>query len=85
MVTANNAMIYNTYAPKKERLSQRYEILIDSLFNNFSYRFSELVSQVSRRSLPKSKDFIVVEITASRLEDNEDVDVSYVKYRFRDF
>lgn len=40
----------------------------------------KLVENVSKTPIPPSKSYLIFEICANRMSDDEDVDVPYVKY-----
>ncbi len=42
-----------------------------------------MVSLVSKQPLPEKKSYLTFEICVNRLEDDEEVDVPFVKYHFR--
>ena len=46
-------------------------------------RMSEVVTSVAKRDLPPNQLFLVIEIIANDLETDEEVELPYVKFRFR--
>jgi len=71
MVSAGVSMIYSFFMSR------------DKLAERLPKKLADVVATVTKQPLPKNKDYLVFEICCNRLEDGEDVDVPYVRYRFR--
>jgi len=71
MISSGVSMIYSFFMAK------------DKLNERLPKKLSEVISTVSKQSLPENKENLVLEICVNRIEDDEEVDVPYVKYRFR--
>jgi len=54
----------------------------DKLTERLPMKMSKLVEHVSNKPLPAGKNYLIIEICANRMSDDEDVDVPYVKYTF---
>lgn len=59
-------------------------MLVNSFFL-ISNRISEVVASVSKQALPDAKSYLTMEIVVNRLEDDEEADVPYVRYKFKNF
>ena len=46
---------------------------------------SQLVTEVSKTEYKPTQNFVTFEICCNDVEDDEDVEVPYVRYRFRGF
>eukprot|EP01118_Nematostelium_gracile_P004901 TRINITY_DN1583_c0_g1_i2.p1 TRINITY_DN1583_c0_g1~~TRINITY_DN1583_c0_g1_i2.p1 ORF type:complete len:572 (+),score=188.51 TRINITY_DN1583_c0_g1_i2:717-2432(+) len=55
----------------------------DKLNERLNKPLSEVVSMVTKTEIPPSKKHLTFEICVNRIEDDEEVDVPYVKYVFR--
>lgn len=71
MVSCGVAMVY-AFFMGKDKLSER-----------LPKKLSEVVATVNKQVIPENKKHLILEICASRLEDDEEVDVPFVKYTFR--
>jgi hypothetical protein len=85
-------MIYSFFMAKdklNERMNKKYAITsipIPIMITDHPLehcRMSEIVSMVTKQPLPENKTELTFEICVNRLEDDEEVDVPFVKYRFR--
>lgn len=55
----------------------------DKLQERLPKKLSEVVQLVTKNPLPANKKFLTFEICTTRLEDDEEVDVPFVRYQFR--
>lgn len=46
-------------------------------------RLSEVIATLNKQSIPENKNHLTLEVCATRIEDDVDVEVPYVKYTFR--
>ena len=72
MISCGVSMIY-AFFMNKEKKSER-----------MGKKLSEVITSISKQPLPTDKNHVILEICASRLEDDEEVDVPFVKYNFRE-
>jgi len=71
MISCGATMLYSFFMGK------------DKLQERLPKKVSEVYTTISKQQLPQNKNFIVIEICCNRMEDDEDVDVPFVKYQFR--
>jgi ubiquitin-activating enzyme E1 len=71
MVSCGVAMVYAFFMGK------------DKLAERLPKKLSEVVSIVNKQAIPANKSHLILEICANRLEDDEEVDVPFVKYTFK--
>jgi len=71
MISCGVAMVYAFFLGK------------DKLAERLPKKLSEVVSTVNKQPVPTNKNFLTMEICVNRLEDDEEVDVPFVKYIFR--
>jgi len=73
MISCGVSMIYSFFL-SKDKLSER-----------LPKKLSEVVTSITKQPLPTQKNHLTFEICVNRMEDedDEDVDVPYVKYQFR--
>jgi len=71
MISCGVSMIFSFFMPK------------DKLNERLNKSLADVVSTVSKNPLPANKDTLTFEICCQRIEDDEDVDVPYVRYIFR--
>ena len=71
MLSSGVSILYAFYLNKK-KLDER-----------MTMKMSELVTSISKKDLPPNQLFIILELMASDKETDEDVDLPYVKFRFR--
>eukprot|EP01111_Echinosteliopsis_oligospora_P018356 TRINITY_DN8368_c0_g1_i1.p1 TRINITY_DN8368_c0_g1~~TRINITY_DN8368_c0_g1_i1.p1 ORF type:complete len:1024 (-),score=345.47 TRINITY_DN8368_c0_g1_i1:36-3107(-) len=70
MISSGVSMLYSFFLGK------------DKLTERLPMKMQDLVSSISKVEVPKDKSYLVMEICANRMSDDEDVDVPYVKYIF---
>jgi len=68
MISCGVAMVY-AFFMTKDKLSER-----------LPKKLSEVVSTVNKQAIPPNKNHLILEICVNRIEDDEEVDVPYVKY-----
>jgi len=73
MISSGVCMIYGFFMGK-DKLSER-----------MPKKLSEVIATVSKLPLPENKDHLTLEICVNRIEDDEEADVPYVRYRFKNF
>jgi len=73
MISSGVSMIYSFFMSK------------DKLAERLPKKLSEVISNVSKQPLPESKDHLTLEICVNRIEDEEEADVPYIRYRFKNF
>jgi len=73
MISCGVSMIYSFFMTK------------DKSAERMPKKLSEVVTSVSKQPLPQNKDYLTLEICTNRIEDDEEVDVPFVKYQFRNF
>jgi ubiquitin-activating enzyme E1 len=71
MVSSGVSMIYSFFMAK------------DKLAERMNKNLSEVVSMVTKQPLPENKNTLTFEVCVNRIEDDEEVDVPFVKYTFR--
>jgi len=71
MISCGTAMIYSFFMSK------------DKLAERLPKKLSEVVSLVNKQVIPANRSHLVFEICVNRLEDDEEVDVPFIKYNFR--
>jgi len=71
MISCGVSMIYSFFMAK------------DKLNERLPRKMSEVVSMVSKQALPENKNVLTMEICVNRLEDDEEVDVPFVRYIFK--
>jgi len=71
MVSSGVSMIYSFFMSK------------DKLAERMNKKLSEVVAMVTKQPLPENKNTLTFEICVNRLEDDEEVDVPFVKYTYR--
>jgi ubiquitin-activating enzyme E1 len=71
MVSCGVSMIYSFFMGK------------DKLTERLPKKVSNVVALVNKQPLPEKKKFLVLEICCTRTEDDGDVDVPFVRYKFR--
>ena len=71
MISTGVSILFSFFANKK-KLAER-----------MGMRMSEVVTSVAKRDLPPNQLFLVIEIIANDLETDEEVELPYVKFRFR--
>jgi len=71
MVSSGVSMIYSFFL-SKEKLHER-----------LPKKLSEVIALVSKQPIAETKEYLTLEICVNRVEDDEEVDVPFVKYRFR--
>lgn len=71
MISCGVSMIYAFFMSK------------DKQAERLPKKLSEVITTISKQPLPKDKNHLILEIVVSRLEDDEEVDVPFVKYNFR--
>eukprot|EP01114_Cavostelium_apophysatum_P002407 TRINITY_DN1214_c0_g1_i1.p1 TRINITY_DN1214_c0_g1~~TRINITY_DN1214_c0_g1_i1.p1 ORF type:complete len:1031 (-),score=362.58 TRINITY_DN1214_c0_g1_i1:41-3133(-) len=73
MISSGVSMIYSFFMAK------------DKLTERLPKKVSEVISSISKQPLPEKKDYLTLEICVNRIEDDEEVDVPYVRYKFKGF
>lgn len=73
MISSGVAMIYSFFMNKEKQKAR------------LGQELSTLISDVTKAPLPVNKDHLMLEIVCAREEDDEDVDVPSVKYKFKGF
>lgn len=68
MISCGVSMIYSFFMGK------------DKLQERLPMKMPQLVEHVSKQAIPPNKTYLIFEICANRMSDDEDVDVPYVKY-----
>jgi len=71
MISCGVAMVYAFFMGK------------DKLAERMPKKLSEVVSMVNKQAIPSTKNHLTLEICVNRMEDDEEVDVPYVRYLFR--
>jgi len=71
MISCGVAMIY-TFFMAKDKLAER-----------MNKPLSEVVATVNKKDIPEGKKHLTFEICVNRIEDDEEVDVPYVRYVFK--
>lgn len=71
MISSGVSMIYSFFM-NKQKIEER-----------MPQKMSTLVETISKQPIPPKKKAITFEICANRIEDDEEVDVPYVRYEFR--
>jgi len=71
MISCGVAMVYAFFMSK------------DKLAERLNKKLSDVVVMVNKQPIPTNKNHLTLEICVNRLEDDEEVDVPYVKYTFR--
>jgi ubiquitin-activating enzyme E1 len=71
MISSGVSMLYSFFMAK------------DKLTERLPMKMSKLVEHVSKTPIPPHKNYLVIEICCNRMEDDEDVDVPYVKLTLR--
>jgi len=71
MLSSGVSILYSFFANKK-KVEERMKMTM-----------SEVVRTVSKKELPESQDYIVFEIIANDLDTDEEVEVPYVKYKYK--
>jgi len=71
MLSCGTAMVY-AFFMDKDKLSQR-----------LPKKLSEVVSMVNKQTIPENRNHLIMEVCVNRLEDDEEVDVPFVKYVLR--
>lgn len=71
MISSGVSMIYSFFM-NKEKLTTRMD-----------RELSEVIAEVTKTPLPVNKDHLVLELVCTREEDDEDVDIPPVKYKFK--
>lgn len=70
MISCGVSMLYSFFLAK------------DKLAERLPMKMTKLVESISKQALPANKTYLVMEICCNRMEDDEDVDVPYVRYNF---
>jgi len=73
MISSGVSMIYSFFMAK------------DKLADRLPKKVSEVIAAVSKQNLPENKSYVTMEIVVNRIEDDEEADVPYVRYKFRNF
>lgn len=71
MLSQGVSILYSFFANKK-KVEERMKM-----------KMSDVVTTVGKKDLPDSQDYIVFEIIANDIDTDEEVEVPYVKYKFR--
>jgi len=71
MISAGVSMLYSFFMTK------------DKVQERLPMKVSKLIETVSKQALPPNKSYLVMEICCDRVSDDEDVDVPYVRYKFK--
>lgn len=71
MISCGVAMVY-AFFMGKDKLSER-----------LPKNLSEVVALVNKQAIPPSKNYLTLEICVNRMEDDEEADVPFVRYKFR--
>lgn len=71
MISSGVSMLYSFFMGK------------DKLQERLPMKVSKLIENVSKQPLPANKKYLVMEICCNRMSDDEDVDVPYVRYKFK--
>lgn len=70
MISSGVSMLYSFFLGK------------DKLAERLPMKMQDLVALISKVDIPKDKNYLVMEVCCSRMSDDEDVDVPYVRYIF---
>lgn len=71
MISHGVSILFSFFANKK-KLAERRKM-----------KMSEVVTSITKKELPANQLFLTFEIIANDLDTDEEVDIPYVKYRFR--
>lgn len=71
MISSGVSMLYSFFMGK------------DKLTERLPMKVSKLIENVSKQPLPANKKYLVMEVCCNRISDDEDVDVPYVRYKFK--
>jgi len=71
MISSGVSMLYSFFMAK------------DKLQERLPMKVSKLIETVSKQPLPENKSYLVMEVCCNRISDDEDVDVPYVRYKFK--
>ena len=71
MISHGVSILFSFFANKKKLAARR------------KMKMSEVVTSITKKELPANQLFLTFEIIANDLDTDEEVDIPYVKYRFR--
>jgi len=71
MISCGVSMVYAFFLSK------------DKLAERMPKKLSEVVASVNKQVVPENKNYLILEICVNRMEDDEEVDVPFIKYTFR--
>jgi ubiquitin-activating enzyme E1 len=72
MLSQGVSILYSFFANKK-KIEERMPM-----------KMSEIITSISKKEFPPNQLFIILEIIANDLDTDEEVEIPYVKFRFRD-
>ena len=71
MLSHGVSILYSFFANKKKVEERK------------AMKMSEVITSITKKEFPPNQLFIVLEVIATELESGEDVELPYVKFRFR--
>jgi len=55
----------------------------DKLKERLPKKVTDVIAEVTKQPIPETKSYVTMEVCCNRIEDDEEVDVPYIRYQFR--
>jgi len=71
MLSCGVSMIYSFFMAK------------DKLKERLPKKLTDVIAEITKQAIPETKTYMTMEVCTNRIEDDEEVDVPYIRYQFR--
>jgi len=71
MLSCGVSMVYSFFLAK------------DKLNDRLPKKITDVIADITKQPIPETKSYLTMEVCCNRLEDDEEVDVPYIRYQFR--